>query len=298
MHDTLIIGSGISGLTAASELVSAGRSVLVVDKGRSVGGRMATRVTRAGWQFDHGCPSIDPEEPAFQTLLDYAGFISWGGGKVAVPGMSSLATWLGQGLNIRQGVEVRKLSQTKKGWVAETAGGPIEARHVVITVPAPQAQALLAGTPLADEIEGVAMAPCLTTMAIFERFEDSAPDVMRNPIPALSKVIRDGSKPGRPHAGTYVAHASAGWTAEHLELTKDEIAKQMLVEVANVVGAHPDEAFYVAGHRWRYARTATPFGRPCLQDGLLFVAGDWCLGPNAEHAWASGRAAAQAVLAA
>lgn len=296
MHDSFIIGSGIAGLTAASELASAGRSVLVVDKGRSIGGRMATRVTRAGWRFDHGCPSIDPEEPAFQSLLDHAGCLDGSDGMVAVPGMSSLATWLGRGLSIRQGVEVSKLSQTKKGWVAETADGGIEARHVVLTVPAPQAQALLAETPLADKIEWVTMASCLTTMAVFERFEDGAPGVMRNPTPALSQVIPDGSKPGRPHAGTYVAHASADWTAAHLELSKDEIAKLMLVELAGVLEVRPDDALYVAGHRWRYARTATPLGRPCLHDGSLAVAGDWCLGPNAEHAWASGRAAAQAIL--
>lgn len=298
MHDSLIIGSGIAGLTAASELASAGRSVLVVDKGRSIGGRMATRVTRAGWQFDHGCPSIDPEEPAFQALLKDAGCVAWKDGLVAVPGMSSLAAWLGQGLSIRQGVEVSKLSQTKNGWVAKVAGGAIEARHVVLTVPAPQAQALLAGTSLADEIEGVSMAPCLTTMAVFERFEDGTLDVMRNPTPTLSKVIRDGSKPGRPHAGTYVAHASADWTAAHLELSKKEIAQLMLVELAGVVGARPGDACYVAGHRWRYARTVSPLGHPCLHDGSLVVAGDWCLGPNAEDDWASGRAAAQAILSA
>jgi len=296
MQDVLIIGSGTTGLTAAQELISAGRSVLVVDKGRSIGGRMATRVTRSGWQFDHGCPSLEPSDPQFRNMLQSAGCVPWNGGVVAVPGMSSLAAWLGQSLSIQQGVEVSKLSQTKKGWVAETSEGGIEGRHVVLTVPAPQAQALLAGTPLADEIEGVAMAPCLTMMAVFERFEDSTPDVMRNPTPALSKVIRDGSKPRRPHAVTYVAHASAEWTAEHLELSKEEIAKLMLVELADVVGACPGETRYLSGHRWRYARTATPLGRPCLQDGPLVVAGDWCLGPNAEDAWASGRAAAQAVL--
>jgi len=39
--DVLIVGAGMAGLTAASELQNGGLKVLVVDKGRGVGGRLA-----------------------------------------------------------------------------------------------------------------------------------------------------------------------------------------------------------------------------------------------------------------
>ena len=55
--DVLIVGAGMSGMAAASDLVRAGRKVLVVDKGRGIGGRMATR--RVGDAvFDHGAQFI------------------------------------------------------------------------------------------------------------------------------------------------------------------------------------------------------------------------------------------------
>ncbi|NIR36133.1 MAG: FAD-dependent oxidoreductase, partial [Actinobacteria bacterium] len=53
MSRTLVIGAGMAGLTAARLLTDRGADVLVVDKGRAVGGRMATR--RVGdAAFDHG----------------------------------------------------------------------------------------------------------------------------------------------------------------------------------------------------------------------------------------------------
>ena len=51
--DILIIGAGLAGLSAAVELQKAGKQVLVVDKGRGLGGRLAGR--RIGdATFDHG----------------------------------------------------------------------------------------------------------------------------------------------------------------------------------------------------------------------------------------------------
>ena len=52
-----IIGAGMAGLACAKRLVSAGYTPLMLDKGRSIGGRMATRrVTLAADEvsFDHG----------------------------------------------------------------------------------------------------------------------------------------------------------------------------------------------------------------------------------------------------
>ena len=41
--DILIIGAGLAGLSAANDLQQAGHQVLVIDKGRGLGGRLAGR---------------------------------------------------------------------------------------------------------------------------------------------------------------------------------------------------------------------------------------------------------------
>lgn len=53
-YEVTIIGAGLAGITAARRLMKQGRSnILLVDKGKSVGGRLATRRI-AGGRADMG----------------------------------------------------------------------------------------------------------------------------------------------------------------------------------------------------------------------------------------------------
>ena len=66
--DAIVVGAGMAGLCAARELVAAGRSVLVLDKGRGVGGRVATR--RLGSAvFDHGAQFFTVRGRAFGGIV-------------------------------------------------------------------------------------------------------------------------------------------------------------------------------------------------------------------------------------
>ena len=58
----LVIGAGIAGLVAAAEIQRAGWRVLVIDKGRGVGGRVASRRI-GGATFDHGAQFITTRSP-------------------------------------------------------------------------------------------------------------------------------------------------------------------------------------------------------------------------------------------
>ena len=65
----VIVGAGICGLVAGRRLADSDADVVLVDKGRSVGGRLATR--RIGdATVDHGAQFFTVRTPAFQRQVD------------------------------------------------------------------------------------------------------------------------------------------------------------------------------------------------------------------------------------
>jgi hypothetical protein len=206
---------------------------------------------------------------------------------------------LADGLDLHQGMEITALRRESAGWRLMSSSGPILARQVVMTIPAPQASALLGPAhPLSTSLNSVVMAPCLTLMAAFP---DGSPAPFISRLSAtdqLAWIAQDNSKPGRhPGLTSWVAQAGPDWSAAHLEETPESLARLMLPLLARAIGADPDQAVYAAAHRWRYARTTAPAGVPYLanEDGTLWLGGDWCLGARVEAAWQSGTALAKAL---
>ena len=65
----IIVGAGLAGLMAAQSCVQAGHNVIVFDKGRSVGGRLATRRIDSA-VLDHGAQFFTVRDAAFQIHVD------------------------------------------------------------------------------------------------------------------------------------------------------------------------------------------------------------------------------------
>ena len=72
MSGTIVIGAGMAGVTCARALSTAGQEVRLLDKGRGIGGRMATRRITTGWgelHFDHGAQYFTARNSSFESLL-------------------------------------------------------------------------------------------------------------------------------------------------------------------------------------------------------------------------------------
>lgn len=308
MMDVAIIGAGIAGLSCARRLTQGGLHPVVFDKGRGIGGRVATR-RAAGLQFDHGAQYVTAKGDGFAALLrDLAASGAaalWHNGTdrspmVGTPGMSALAKAMGDGLEIRQNAQVTRVSPAGDGWLVRIGEAEFPAARVVITVPAPQVAALLGPDHrLASALGDVRLAPCLTLMAAIR---GPAPFVTRkDPDAPLAWIAQDSSKPGRPpgEVKAWVAQAGTAFSTTHLEKDPAEIAALMLPLLCAQLGLTADHVTHAAAHRWRHARVCAPLGQPFLRtpEGSLYLGGDWCLGPRVEAAWSSGTAMADDLLA-
>lgn len=180
--EVAIIGAGMAGLTCAQRLHQAGYRVVVVDKSRGLGGRMATRRLH-NTHADHGVcylkPKNDPFKALLETLLaqtsDHTILRTWtdtihelnseGHLQEPVPlerfpryasaiGITAIAKFLGTGLTILPGQRVERIRFAEQQWHLqfETQAAaqlePITAQIVVVAIPAPQALVLL--EPLAE----------------------------------------------------------------------------------------------------------------------------------------------------
>jgi renalase len=303
-----IIGAGIAGLACAGKLADGGLAPVIFDKGRGIGGRVATR--RMGeMRFDHGAQYITARGPDFANVLHalqaQGAAAIWDDGSdqthiVGVPGMSGLARAMAAGLDVRQLAQVTSVRPSQSGWLVQIGAVADIFDCVVITVPAPQIAGLLGQEhPIITQVADVRLAPCLTLMAaidippIFVTRSDAS-----DPI---AWIAQDSSKPGRPQGGatTWVAQASPEFSAQYLEEDAATITDWMLPLLCERLQVTTDKVSYASAHRWRYARVTSALGRPFLRaSSTLYAGGDWCIGPRVEAAWISGDAIAQDILGA
>ncbi len=296
-----IIGAGITGLTAADQLVKAGRDVEIFDKGRGSGGRISTRRTEGGI-FDHGAPELQATSGAFRDFLAELGAVPGDcGSNYGAPGMRSIFDPLISRLNIRQGVEIDGLARDSRGWVVRLTNGRSEAHFhtVLVTAPAPQAQVLVApvAPKITREISSVRMQPVWTCLVEFD-----APLPLPGKLEGRGRVLRAdrmASKPARQDKReAWVIHMRPEYVLEDVFADRAIVAPLILEAFGEAYGISLPRARYLDAHRWRYAFADQPLGRPFLGDaesGLL-VGGDWTLGRRAEHGFESGLEMAKAVL--
>ena len=71
-HDTIVIGAGVTGLTAALRLTEAGQDVLVFEARDRVGGRLRTE-RHGDTDFEIGGQWISPDQSALKAMIEELG---------------------------------------------------------------------------------------------------------------------------------------------------------------------------------------------------------------------------------
>ena len=332
-----VVGGGIAGLAAARALQQAGVHATVFDKGRSAGGRAATR-RREPHQFDHGAQFFTVRAPAFAAALrplKDAGVVQcWrgpfrtlaqggvGGDPrpgaerwVGAPAMSALPRALAAGLTIGVSgrIDALRRADADGSWHlrgidlatnAAVAHGPFGA--VVLAIPTAQAHALLRTSGLAGPVAAAAAAraealqPCLAALVAFAAPLADGDGAWFVTDDELAWAAHDGGKPGRSGGPTYVLHGAASWSLQRFDRDVTQNAQALVAAFARCLGRPLPAVAHLEGHRWRYALAAA--GEPdraCAVDAgqRLALCGDGLVGGRVEGAWVSGVAAAEQLLA-
>ena len=321
----IIVGAGISGLLAARELSDAGWRVTVLNKGRGVGGRMAThRMGGAG--FDHGAQFFTIRSERFEGLVNdwlAAGAAAeWSRGFAdaegnAKPdghpryrgseGMASIAEHLASGLNVRTGEHVLSVDRDGDDWtVACESGFSVSGGALLLTAPVPQSLALAESgnyrlpEGARGQLENITYDPCLAVMALL----DGA-----SPVPEPGGVqikgepldwIGDNATKGMADRPALTIHGGPQWSREHYDEREADVTRTLLRLAGERLGADLTATTVETSlTRWRYSWVTTSHEEPCLvasEDPPLIFCGDGFGQPKVEGAALSGLAAADGLL--
>lgn len=320
-----VVGAGLAGLVIA-QVLGQDHDVVVFEKSRGVGGRMATRYAGA-FEFDHGAQFFTARSDAFGSFLaplEKHGVIApwharfaelrrsqvgeirqWSDEYphyVGVPRMNAVCKWLARDIDVRTGTTVQALVKEDAGWRlrTDTAGPPDAFDWVVFTAPPAQTAALLPhGSSLSEDCETINMTACFALLLGFSKSQTLAWQATRVRDADISWMSANHSKPGRPPGFSLVAHSTNAWADTHLEDRPEAVKAHLLSEVSAVAGIDTDAAEYVELHRWRYANIARQGGKGYAIDSTnrVAAAGDWLVRGRVEGAFQSASALSTALAA-
>ena len=317
MVDILVIGAGLAGLSAGKKLADKGYQVLVVDKGKSVGGRLASRSLESA-SFDYGAQFMTAKDPRFLDQVNiwvsngtaelwfrgYPGrtenYKRWRG----VPNMKELARSLAGALNINTARQVLRITLQQGRWRVDFKDGSVIcANNILLTPPVPQSLEIIdrGNTKLSQDqrfrLQQLTYDPCIAMLALLE-----GPSKIISPgilIPNSDDIdwISDNMKKGVSQIPSVTIHASSDFSKTHFNEDSDEVGRKIIKLSKSWLGV---AVKHFAIHRWRYSKPKYVDAERFMliqSNPTLIIAGDAFAGPRVEGAFLSGCSAAEALIA-
>src|SRR5258706_4434231 len=314
----VVVGAGLAGLTAARSLVAAGHDVVVLERGRSPGGRMATRRIGAA-TVDHGAQFFTVRSDEFGAIVNAwiaDGVVAeWCRGFAgrpdpfpryrAIGGMNAVPRHLARGLDVRCQRLAFMLRKRSRSWVViDDAAVEYEADAVVITTPVPQAYSFLIAGELdaPDALRELTYERTLALLVVLD-----APSAVPEPggvqdADATFSFVADNACKGVSALPALTLHVRSNLSETWWDGDPSLLIARLVDSATPWIG----DASVVEAQlkRWRYATPAATCPDPCLLleggpgPGVLAgdaFAGPKVVGPNVEGAVCSGAAAAAAL---
>jgi predicted NAD/FAD-dependent oxidoreductase len=304
--DIAILGAGICGLTMAQELERHGvKSWILIDKGRSVGGRLATRRVD-GQKFDHGAQFFTVRSPIFQSSVDswlQAGLVrEWTKGFnqhfcrqdthhshapiaqdghsrfIGVGGMNQIAKHLGSKLRDDQLILNRKITRLTLAddaiFIQADDGFTVKARNLVITAPAPQALELIATigdghsfASIKQTLTSIVYDPCVALMGFFAAEELPLTELpIQSPTEVICFLADNHSKGLATSKAALTVHLAPEASRGMFTAHDAVIADFICHQLKQLFGLKKvSRPSTFDVQRWRYASPQTTLNEPYLE---------------------------------
>lgn len=319
-----VIGAGMAGLGAARTLHRAGVSVVVFEKSKGFGGRVATRRVD-DYVFDHGATIITPRNTILEqvilkelaqddlVLIDKPIFMHADGRVTPVDpesprlnryvyrfGINTLGKLLAGDMEVRLETPVDKLSFDGPHYIVNGESFS----HVILTAPLPQSQELLSTIKDRRQFTGAQYRQCLSVMFGVEEVVDKPYHALLDPNQSqpltwvsLESVKVPGSR-APEGCSAIVAQMSARYSRYSFERMDDDVVAETWLDVKRLLGIKVAQPVVREVKRWRYSHAANTvsFESVNKRGERLLLAGDGIAGARTHQAYQSGVQAAEFLL--
>ncbi|MGD7046313.1 NAD(P)/FAD-dependent oxidoreductase [Jeotgalibacillus proteolyticus] len=289
-----IIGAGLSGLFAARTLEKLGHNTIIIEKGRSAGGRMATRRIGEG-RADHGAQFFTVRSEELQILteewLEKRWIKKWFGDDfpryIGVDGMNPFIKNLCSSLPIELNERAVKISSGPIGVTVHTEKGEYyESDAVILTAPVPQSLELLQKSPhVLDEekeqrLRSISFKSCFTGLLSMKTPTQIGRSGIRSKdLPeGVDKIVANDQK-GISAAPILSVYMSGDWSDRHFHLNDEKVLEKLISSLPSSITSQIKDSQL---KRWRYSEANEVIRHPYMQldPQPIYLAGDCFLTEN------------------
>lgn len=290
-----IIGASFSGLIAGTRLAKAGHDVTIIERNRTLGGRLAS-AELDGITLDYGLSHFTAETNTFRDFIEELGekeeIVEWAeefklfdGEELleedpnAAPltkyaltnGMGAIADYLSRWVDIKSQETAGGLTYIgpdrgkKRSWMINlTDVNVFECDAVIIAAPAPEAYGVLqtaqdetAARKIIRVIDEVFYDDTISLAATYDR---EAPDWkgIKCEEQAIKWIGNETSKRGVTNKTGLVFHSTDRFFNQHEKTNDEEVTKIILEQASDLLGPWVFQPTATKLHRWNFFQVRNP----------------------------------------
>ena len=307
----VVIGAGISGLLCGKRLAEAGHSVVILDKGRNIGGRLSTRRTD-GAVFHHGASSL-PDFYSHKELPEFGLKIFKRAEKEKIiqrkgtlfepiNSVADFVNYCGANLNIQESCEAISLNLHNKTIGIQCRGRVYENTRydiLILSIPPYQAKTLI--NKQINEFDGLLESVQMRSSAAALFSFALNPKPIKDKHFSNEKIhihVENNRFKCKQQLFCLTVHTKEPFARKVVKTNKNEIKEVLLKELSDAIPFSLPKPTYEAGHRWLYGFTERSLGKSFLfyNEENVAICGDWCLGGTILDAASSGIKLAEHIL--